>query len=56
MRKTRINTWLEVTGDAVDLVLDRQYRLGKEGAPKKNLGIVINLLLNEHPDIKKAKK
>lgn len=51
--KTRIKTWVEVKGDAVGLIIDRQAELNKKGEPIKNLGVVINLLLNEHPAINK---
>lgn len=51
--KTRINTRVEVKGKAVELIIDRQAELKKKGEPIKNLGVVINLLLNEHPAIKK---
>jgi hypothetical protein len=56
MAETRIKTWTEVKGKGAELVFDKQNELRKNGEGIKNLGIVIDKLLNELAEIKSKKK
>lgn len=54
--KPKIKTWCEFSGEAVELILNRQLEMKMKNIPKKNLGIVTNELLNEYAKILKTKK
>lgn len=51
----RIKTWTEIKGDGAQLVLDRQHEMRSNGSSKKNLGLVIDILMNELAASKKKK-
>ncbi len=54
---SRIKTWVEVKDGGAELVLDRQNEERKNGTVgKKNLGIIIDTLLNEYAQLIKKKK
>jgi len=50
-----IKAWVEIKGDAIEMVLQKQLELRKNGSSKKNIGIVVNQILNEHCKLLKSK-
>lgn len=52
----RIKTWTEISGGGADMILERQLEMKKNGSTKKNLGVVINIIVNEYCSLLKKKK